>query len=91
MLEGHDLPSGSEDPPRRPRSDQQERFDVLMGAFNAELCRNMEGIADEFPTVGRALKELTAYLVRHPDTGFRRVRPEILQETVRAGERVCPR
>ena len=62
-----------------------------MGAFNAELCRNMEGIAEEFPTVGRSLRELTVYLVRLDRKAFRRVRPEVLQETVRAGERVCPR
>ncbi len=64
---------------------------MLVGAFMQELCLNMEGIAEEFPTVGRSLKELTAFMVRHDGTAFRRVRPEVLQETVRAGERVCPR
>ncbi len=62
-----------------------------MGAFLSEICLNMEGIADEFPTVGRAQRQLVSYLALNPDVAFRRFRPEVLQETVRAGERVCPR
>ena len=56
-----------------------------------ELCANMEGIADEFPTVGKAKSDLAAYVAKHPNVVFRRVRPEVLQETHQAGEKVCPR
>ena len=71
--------------------EQQERFDVLMGAFLSEISLNMEGIAEEFPTVGRAQKRLVSYLALNPDVAFRRFRQEVLQETVQEGERVCPR
>ncbi len=63
----------------------------MQSALMRELCANMEGIADEFPTVGKARRDLAAFLARHPNVAFRRVRPEILQETVGAGDKVCPR
>lgn len=92
IREHYDLPSCSEEKPRRPNNGQQERFDVLVGTFLSEISLNMEGIAEEFPTVGRAQRQLVSYLALNPGVAFRRFsRPEVLQETVGAGERVCPR
>ncbi len=86
-----DLPSGREEPPRRASRGLQDRFSMLASAFMAELCANMEGIADEFPTVGKARADLKAFMDTHPGTTFRRFRPEVLQESVESGDKICPR
>lgn len=70
---------------------QQDRFSLLLSAYMRALCEDMEGIAEEFPRVGRARKDLAAYMALKPNVAFRRFRPEVLSETVEAGDRICPR
>ena len=70
---------------------QQERFWLLMYVFIQQLCANMDGISEEFPTVGKARKDLVAFMAKNPNVSFRRFRPEDAGMTVEAGDRICPR
>lgn len=62
MREYHDK---ERDRVRHASRDQQEEYYRLRGNVVAAVNRNLEGVAEEFPQVGRAVADLERFMRQH--------------------------